>query len=58
MKRKIQMVNKSDINTDCMWIEKYKPTIKKEVIGNTELLKSLKAWLEHKNKICHKSKKG
>jgi len=37
---------KTDINL--MWIDKYKPMCKEEVLGNGELVKNLKNWLTPK----------
>lgn len=38
-----------------MWVDKYKPICKEEVLGNSELVKNLKNWLAP---IKKNSKKG
>lgn len=58
MKKKNLMAKKSEINTECMWIDKYKPIFIEEVLGNSELLKSLKIWLKPNKKKSKESKKS
>lgn len=58
MKKKNFMAKKSETNIECMWIDKYKPMLVEEMLGNSDLLKSLKTWLEPNKKKSKKSKKS
>lgn len=46
MKKKHLLAKKSSTIIESMWIDKYKPMCKEEVLGNSELVKSLKNWLK------------
>jgi len=39
-----------------MWIDKYKPMCKEEMLGNNELIKNLRNWLDPKKKKSEKRK--
>jgi len=57
MKTKYLAAKKSSTDIEFMWIDKYKPMCKEEVLGNNELIKKLKNWLEPKRrKKSNKSK--
>jgi len=54
MKTKYLAAKKSSTDVEFMWIDKYKPMCKEEILGNNELIKDLKNWLDPSKK---KSKK-
>lgn len=41
-----------------MWVDKYKPTCFEEILGNNEVVKHLKKWLEPNKNNSKKSKLG
>ncbi|XP_008183276.1 ATPase family AAA domain-containing protein 5 [Acyrthosiphon pisum] len=58
LKKKHSMAKKSTTDIESMWIDKYKPMCKEEVLGNGKLVKDLKNWLAPNKKNSKKSKKG
>lgn len=56
MKTKYLVAKKSSIDVEFMWIDKYKPMCKEEMLGNNELIKDLKNWLDPSKKKSKKSK--
>lgn len=58
MKKKHAMAKKSTNEVELMWIDKYKPMCKEEVLGNTEYVKNLKNWLDPNKKKAKFSKKS
>lgn len=49
---------KSAADIEFMWIDKYKPMCKEEVLGNNKIVKDLKKWLDPKKKNMKKLKTG
>lgn len=43
---------------ELMWIDKFKPTCKEEVLGNSEVIKGLKKWLRPDKTNSKKAKKS
>lgn len=58
MKKQFSEAKKSKTNIEFMWIDKYKPTCKEEVLGNNKLVISLKKWLDPNKKNSKKSRKS
>lgn len=58
LKQKYLSAKKSTTDIECMWINKYKPMCTQEVLGNGELVKGLKNWLNLISKKSNKLKKG
>ncbi|XP_027838842.2 enhanced level of genomic instability 1 [Aphis gossypii] len=56
LKKKYLTAKKSAVDIESMWIDKYKPMCKEEVLGNSELVKDLKNWLAPNQKNSKKSK--
>lgn len=52
------MAKKSAADIESMWIDKYKPMCKEEVLGNSKVVKDLKNWLAPNKKNSKKSKNG
>lgn len=57
LKKKNLVAKKSTTDIESMWIDKYKPMCKEEVLGNDKLVKDLKNWLAPNKKNSKKSKK-
>uniref|UniRef100_A0A2H8TIW1 ATPase family AAA domain-containing protein 5 n=1 Tax=Melanaphis sacchari TaxID=742174 RepID=A0A2H8TIW1_9HEMI len=58
LKKKYLMAKKSAADIESMWIDKYKPICKEEVLGNSKLVKDLKNWLTPNKNNLKKSKNG
>lgn len=58
LKKKHVTAKKSANEVELMWIDKYKPMCKDEVLGNTEFVKKLKNWLDPNKKNPKTSKKS
>ncbi|XP_060876049.1 enhanced level of genomic instability 1 [Metopolophium dirhodum] len=58
LKKKHLVAKKSTTDIESMWIDKYKPMCKEEVLGNGKLVKDLKNWLAPNKKNSKKPKKG
>jgi len=58
LKKKHLVAKKSTTDIECMWIDKYKPMCKEEVLGNSALVKDLKNWLAPNKKNSIKLKKS
>jgi len=58
LKKKHLVAKKSTTDIESMWIDKYKPMCKEEVLGNGKLVKNLKNWLAPNKKNSKKSKKS
>lgn len=58
MKKKCSAAKKTNTDIECMWIDKYKPMCKEEVLGNSEIVKSLKNWLKPSKKSTNNLKKS
>jgi len=58
LKKKYLMAKKSAADIESMWIDKYKPMCKEEVLGNSKVVKDLKNWLAPNKKNSKKSKNG
>ncbi|XP_060852289.1 uncharacterized protein LOC132930431 [Rhopalosiphum padi] len=56
LKKKYLMAKKSAADIESMWIDKYKPMCKEEVLGNSKVVKDLKNWLAPNKKNSKKSK--
>lgn len=58
MKKKCLDAKKTNTDVESMWVDKYKPTCKEEVLGNSEIVKSLKNWFKPSKKSTENSKKS
>lgn len=58
MKKRHSQANKSTTIIKSLWIDKYKPMCKEEILGNSELVKSLKNWLKPVKKKLKPSNKS
>lgn len=58
MKKKHLLAKQSTTVIKSMWIDKYKPMCKEEILGNSELIKSLKNWLKPVKKKLKPSNKS